>query len=151
MKKADLYFSIFLLGLSVFTFVEGWGYPYMFRGNIGSGFFPVWISALLFILSLSNIIKIIVLFKKEKDKQFFTSKSHGLRVVIFFLSLVVYIFAMSYLGIYAVSFIFALCVYKIFDKFTWKASLPPAVGLVVFIYVVFELVLGFRLPVGFWK
>ena len=151
MIKADLYFNIFLLGLSIFAFVEGMGYPYMHRGVIGSGFFPVWMSAFLFILSLVNIIKILRSFKTGEDKKFFTSKNHRTRIVVFFISLIVYIIAITYLGMLVATLLYALFVYKIFDKFTWKATLPPAVGIVVCVYVIFYLVLGLRLPVGLWN
>ena len=151
MKKADLYFSIFLLALSVFTFVGGWGYPYTYRGAVGSGFFPVWMSALLFVLSLVNFIKIARSFKTGEDKKFFAGKTHRARAVIFLVSFLVYIIAITYLGMFVATFLFALFVYKIFDKFTWKATLPPALGLVVFVHVVFNIVLGLRLPVGFWN
>ena len=148
MKKADLYFTLFLLALSAFTFVEGLGYPYEFRGGLGSGFFPVWISVLLFVLSLINALKILRSLKKE-DKRFFVSKTHRDRVALFLLSLLVYVVAITYLGILSATLLYALFVYKIFDGFTWKSTLPPAIGLVVFIYVTFHLVLGLRLPAGF--
>lgn len=150
MKKADLYFSIFLMALSVFTFAEGWRYPYIHRNNIGSGFFPVWISVLLFILSLANTVKI-VRSLKEGDKLFFTSKTHCARVAVFFISLLVYILGIVYLGILLATFLYAIFIYKIFDKYSWKSTLPPAIGLVAFVYLIFNLVLGLRLPAGFWN
>ena len=151
MKKADLYFSVFLLALSVFTFAEGWTYPYIRRANVGSGFFPVWISALLFILALANTAKIVIAIKKEGDKPFFTSWNHGVRAAIFFVSLIVYILGIQYLGMLLATFLYSIFVYKIFDKYTWKSTLPTAIGLVVFVYLIFNLVLGLRLPTGFWN
>ena len=147
MKKADLYFTIFLLVLSCFTFVEGLGYPYERRGDLGSGFFPVWISILLFVLALANVFQI-ARSLKAGDKLFFASKTHRARVAVFFVSLIVYILAITYLGMLVATFLYSLFVYKIFDKFTWKGTLPPAIGLVIFIYVTFNLVLGLRLPAG---
>ena len=151
MKKADLYFSIFLAGLSVFTFVEGRGYPYIFRGAPGSGFFPVWISVLLFALALVNIYKIVKSLKREEDKKFFAGNSQRNRMLIFFVSLLVYILLITYLGMLVATFLYALFVYKLFDRFSWKSTLPPAIGIVVFVYLIFNRVLGLRLPVGFWN
>ena len=149
MKKADLYFNIFILGLSAFTFVEGMKFPYLHRGVVGSGFFPVWISVFLFILALVNTVKILRSFKAtEEDKKFFTNRT---RAAVFFASFFVYILAITFLGILLASFLYALFVYKIFDKLTWKATLPPAIGIVVFIYLIFYMILGLRLPVGFWN
>ena len=153
MKKADLYFSIFLLALSIFTFVEGWGYPYLYREAIGGGFFPVWVSGFLFILSLANIIKIlrsmkITRSKNEVDTPFLSSKNSQRRVIEFTVSCCLYIAGIMLFGMYAATFLYTLYSYKIFDKFSWKASLPPAIGLVVFVYVVFVLIMKINLPSG---
>jgi hypothetical protein len=148
MKKADLYFSIFLLALSVFTFMEGLGYPYMFRGSVGSGFFPVWISGFLFVLSLANAIKIARSFKKEEDTPFLSGKNSHKRVIEFTVACCVYIVGIAYFGIYVATFFYTLYSYKIFDKFSWKASLPPTIGLVVFIYIIFAVTMKINLPVG---
>lgn len=148
MKKVDLGFNIFLLAVSIFTFVEGLSYPYIYRRNLGSGFFPVWISVLLFILALANTVKIVLAMRKEADKPFFISKTHMVRVSIFFVSLFLYILGIVYLGMLLSTFLYALYIYKIFDKYSWKSSLPPALGLVVFVYLIFNLVLGLRLPTG---
>ena len=148
MKKADLGFNIFLVIVSIFTFVEGLGYPYIYRRNLGSGFFPVWISVLLFVLALANSIKIMRAMGKETDKPFFINKTHCVRVAIFFVSLLIYILGIVYLGMLLATFLYAIYIYKLFDKFTWKSTLPPAAGLVVFVYVIFNLILGLRMPVG---
>jgi hypothetical protein len=152
MKKADLYFSIFLVALSVFTFVEGLEYPYRAKNGWGAGFYPIWVSVLLFILALVNVIKIAVSIKKTgDDKLFFVDKNHRARVGIFYLSLILYIVALSYIGILLATLIYAILIYRFFDKFTWKATVPPAIGLVAFIYLIFSVVLGLRLPTAFWS
>lgn len=152
MKKGDLYFSIFLVAFSVFTFIQGLGYTYRVKNGWGAGFYPVWISLFLFILALVNVVKIILSMKKnDADKRFFADKNHRSRVFVFYLSLVLYVVAISYLGILVATFMYAVVIYKFFDKFTWKATLPPAIGLVVFIYLIFNLILGLRLPTAFWS
>jgi|GEM_PF-2625552 len=151
MIKADFFFNIFLFALSIFTFSEGLKYPYEFRGIIGSGFFPVWMSVIMFFLTLANLAKITVLLKKNDcATSFFASETARNRVAIFFLSMIVYVFAITYLGMYVATFLYALFVYKIFDRFSWKSTLPPAIGLVVFVYLIFNVLLGLNLPAGFW-
>ncbi len=151
MKRADLYFSLVLIGLSIFTFVEGTDYQYYHRRSPGSGFFPIWLSVLLFVLALANCIKIVRSFKSGTDRQFFANTSQRNRVIVFFLALIVYIVGITYLGMLLATFILALFTYKIFDRFTWRSSLPTAIGLVVFVYVIFNLILGLRLPTGVWN
>lgn len=151
MKKTDLWFSVFLLALSVFTFSEGMHYPFMHRRSPGSGFFPVWMSVLLFVLALANAIKIAASLRKGGDKPLFASASHRNRVIVFFMVLMLYIVGITHLGMLTATFLLAVFVYKVFDKFTWKSSLPTAVGIVVFVYLIFNVVLGLRLPTGFWN
>ncbi len=151
MKRADFYFSLALIGLSIFTFVEGTGYRYYHRRSPGSGFFPIWLSVLLFVLALANCIKIVRSSKTGADKHFFASASHRNRVIVFFIALLLYIVGISYLGMLLATFILALFTYKIFDRFSWRSSLPTAIGLVVFIHLIFNLILGLRLPTGVWN
>jgi len=151
MKKADLYFNIFLVALSVFAFVEALSFPYFARGSLGAGFFPRWISGLLFVLATANTIKIAISIKKDGDSvRFFGDENQGKRVLIFYVTLIPYIVAITYIGLIPATLVYAIGLYKIFDKFTWKATVPPAIGLVVFIYIVFVFALGVRLPRPVW-
>ena len=151
MKKADLYFNIFLVALSVFAFVEALSFPYFARGSLGAGFFPRWISAFLFFLAIANTVKIVISIKKDGDSiPFFGDASKRNRVLVFYLTLIPYIVAISYIGLIPATLIYAIGLYRLFDKFSWKATVPPAIGLVVFIYLVFVLALGVRMPRPIW-
>ncbi|MCL2318629.1 MAG: tripartite tricarboxylate transporter TctB family protein [Treponema sp.] len=148
MKKVDLYFCIFLMAVSIFAFVQGLGYPMEFGGTVGGGFFPVWISGFLFVLSLANAVKIIRSFKEGEDAPFLSGKHSLKRITEFTIACCMYIVAIVLFGMYIATFLYAIYSYKIFDKFSWKASLPPAIGLVAFIYAIFVVILRINLPDG---
>lgn len=148
MKKANIYMNVFLMALSVLFFTIALQYPYNFKGTAGPGVFPIWLSVGLFVLSGVDMLKTL---KTEDASTFFPSKDARKRAIIFYISLLVFAGAINILGVYIATFLYCIWVYRIFDKFTWKASLPPAVGVVLFVWLVFYKLLKLRLPMGFWS
>ncbi|NEU31438.1 tripartite tricarboxylate transporter TctB family protein [bacterium LRH843] len=62
-------FSSILLALSLFFTIYGWRYEYFNNsGQVGSGFFPIWIGALLILFITITLIKDIKLHLKERTK-----------------------------------------------------------------------------------
>lgn len=149
MKKADMYLNMFFMILSVLAFVTGLGYPYSTENGPGPGFFPVWISALLFVFASVNLL-LILRSSKDGDMPFFAKPSNRARVAVFFCSILLYIIAVTYLGLLISTLLYAVAVYRLFDHFSWRQTLLPAAGTVAFIYLVFFQLLRLRLPVGFW-
>lgn len=150
MKKANIYMNVFLMALSVLFFTIALKYPYNFKGTAGPGVFPIWLSVGLFVLSGVDMLKTLKNSKGENGEPFFADKTARNRVIIFYISLLVFVAAINILGVYIATFLYCVWVYRIFDKFTWKATLPTAVGVCLFVCLVFYELLQLRLPMGFW-
>jgi hypothetical protein len=148
-KVADLIFNLVIVAVGVYCFILALSYPYYDKNGdgISMGFFAVWISALMVVFALLRIfIQLPGEIKKDTTK--FIGKQQAIRFVIFFLMTLVYITAIEYLGMLTATLIYAFVTYKFFDKLSWKASVFPAIGVVICLYLIFIVLLRLRLPLG---
>ncbi len=146
-KKAEIGLNLFLTVIAVYAFVLALNYKYMgARGAIGPGFIPRWVAGTLAVANILNIV--LILFRKDygKEEKFFASKENLKRVVIFFLMIIAYSFGVIYIGMYVSTAIFMIAVYRYFDKMSWKSTLIPTAGTLLFMYLVFTRLLHMMLP-----
>ncbi|MGI6085965.1 MAG: tripartite tricarboxylate transporter TctB family protein [Acetivibrionales bacterium] len=148
MKKADICFTIFFMLVGAFSFIVGQNYAYSSANGVGPGFFPLWSSGILFIASAINLALIFIRSRGKEPVPFFKSKEGPRRFLIFLGSVVVFVIGIIVIGILPATAIFMFLTYRYFDKLSWKASIFPTIGTIIFIYLFFIQLLKLKLPMG---
>lgn len=146
-KSAEIGLNLFLTAVAVCAFVIAMKYKYMASGGqIGPGFIPRWAAGILAGANVLNII--VILCKKDyvSNTKFFESKQKLWNVLLFFLMVVAYSFGVIYVGMYVSTAVFMIVVYRVFDKMSWKNTLIPTAGTLLFMYLIFTKLLHMMLP-----
>jgi putative tricarboxylic transport membrane protein len=134
-------FFFFFLGMAIL-----WQGRHLEMGNLrgpGSGFFPNIVAVLMVILSLFLIIK-----RRKGETESFSAKS-AIQVLIVFVLLLAYSFALEYLGFIIASFLLMAYLFKAFGgSKKWSAAVLYAVISVGLAYLLFDSLLEGNLPRG---
>ncbi|PAV28397.1 hypothetical protein CIL05_17340 [Virgibacillus profundi] len=145
MKNVGVYIGIFMLIFSGSIFWQSLSLEYYRASAPGPGFLSLWLSGILFILSLIHIIisvkKDIILFSDILPK----GKGLG-NVVALLLSLILFLIIIPYIGFTIASIVMLFILFKRGYKWYWSLGLSTFVTLVVF--VVFNTLLQVPLPVN---
>ena len=130
--------------VSLFMFIVAFQYPYSSAIGPGPGFFPVWISGILMVLSILYIVES-VREKNESEESWPTKKSlKGILFIMMSLFLFVLLFSLA-------GFILAgvVMMYLLFYKeYKWYTNLSMSVGITFLIYGIFNYLLEVHLPSG---
>ena len=112
----------------------------------GPGLFPNLVAILMMILSLFLIIP-----RRKGEGESFSARS-TLRLVIVFIALLAYSFALEYLGFVVVSFLLMTYLFKTFGTSRkWYAAVLWALASVGMTYLLFEVLLEGNLPQGMFR
>ncbi|WP_126424879.1 tripartite tricarboxylate transporter TctB family protein [Brevibacillus marinus] len=146
MKKAEIYFALLLLLLAVAMFAVSFSYPYQTKFGPGPGFFPLWTSGLMIVVTTMLLVKKA---REANDKPFFTSKNN-MRTALKFLGLAVAAVGfIPVLGLLLSFGLFCTLTFRFIDKYSWKRSCLVSIISMAAAYVVFEWWLQLPLPKGF--
>ncbi len=130
---------VLLLGASIF-----WQGRHLGTGSLrgpGPGFFPNLVAILMMVLSLFLIIP------KRRGESF--SAQSTIRVIIVFVVLLAYSFALQYLGFIIASFLLMAYLFKTFGgSRRWYGAVLWAIASVGTSYLLFEVLLEGNLPRG---
>jgi hypothetical protein len=151
MKKAELGMSLFLATVGAAAFIISLNYKYSSALSVGPGFFPRWASSLLFVFSVINFFLTLKKYGGISSPTFFSERGDLYRLLSFYAAMILYVYAVTQLGMLISTTAFMILVYRFFDKFDWRQVLLPTTGIMLFIYVVFQKLLHLRLPGGFWS
>lgn len=145
MKKAEIFFALFLLGAGLLMFIISLDYPYSTQFGPGPGFFPVWISGFMILFSLIFLIK---LFRSNISGAFFNHPDSLKTLILFIVGLIITIILIPILGLILSLGLFCLFAFRLFDKHSWKGSVGVSVGAMVIFYLIFVIWLKVPLPTG---
>jgi hypothetical protein len=114
-----------------------------------AGYFPFYISVLLLLAGGATLLKTL-LSKEEREKNAkpFVTWGRFKSVLALFFPLVIYILAMSYIGIYAAAMLFIGLFMRFNGKYGLSKVLPIAIGVPVMVFVLFEMWFLVPLPKG---
>lgn len=149
----DLWSGSVLLVVSVLIV---WGSGDLIHGNArnpGPGFFPFWIGTILGAMSIGLILKAAQAKEEGRPSAVKEANKDRIfrgRVLLVILALVLYGFAMDYLGFITVTFLFMFCLLRFIEPQPWKTSVGWALVGSIGAYLVFEVWFSLRLPRGFW-
>ena len=131
---------IFLISLLFLLY----SFQYDYKGELGPGpgFFPVWLSGILMVLSILYIFESVK--GKNLSEELWPSGEAVRKILFILFSLVVFVAALALFGMIAASVVFLfLCFLK---AYKWYSNLAISVGVSLFIFWLFNQVLGVPLP-----
>jgi putative tricarboxylic transport membrane protein len=131
--------------IAVVFFVYSLMYPYTSELGPGPGFLPLWLSGILFILSLSYLY---VAFKGEDFVEPMPDKQ-GLKNIIFILlCMIIFVVMLPLAGFVISGTVFLYVLFA--QNYKWHIALFTALGSSVFLFVLFSKFLQVNLPVNIW-
>jgi hypothetical protein len=143
MKNAGAWFAILLLVLSAVVFVQSLDLRYKTPFGPGPGMFPLWLSGLLFIVSLLYLYESV----KKQPVRFadILPKGDGLfNVAATVGAVIVFLLVMPYTGF--TTGIFIMLVLVFLRQFKWYSALAVSAAVAFAVFVLFQQLLGVPLP-----
>ena len=150
MRKADKYFGIICLGISLWLILEGLRWDYTVGFTPGPGFLPVWLGVIMGVLSLSLVFNA---FKREaaKDdyKKIFPGK-HGIyRVGLILLIFAGFAIIVETVGFELTVFIFVALILTVLEGYKMGKSIFYGVAFSGSLFLIFRYWMEIELPRGF--
>jgi len=145
MKRTKIITGAVILAFAVLFFIMSFSYGYYTRFGPGSGFFPLWINGILIILATLFIIESVS--EKSEAPQETWPKGKALANILATIgSLVAFCLLVPILG-FVVPCTIMLGIMLVFH-YKWYIAIPAALVSSILILVVFQSLLGLRLPVN---
>jgi putative tricarboxylic transport membrane protein len=142
--KPGVWAGICLLIFSLVFFTQSLAFPYSITGEPGPGFFPVWLSGILLVLSLLYIYQSIK--SKDSDGEPMP-KGKPLKNIVCILSyMILYLMLVSFLGFILASTMFLFVL--LCRDYKWYFNLGISAGASIFLFLLFNSVLHVSLPVN---
>ena len=141
-SKSGIWAGIVILCLAIFSLVISFQYSYSGIVGPGPGFFPIWLSVSLIILSILYIYES-VKGKNVSEEEWPTG--HSLKQILFIImSLVLFLVLFVLCGFLFAGIIFLIVLF--YKEYKWFVTASLSVGITLFIYVMFNIVLKVHLP-----
>ena len=141
-SKSGIWAGVVILCLAIFSLVISFQYSYSGIIGPGPGFFPIWLSVSLIILSILYIYESIK-GKNVSEEEWPTGQS--LKQILFIImSLVLFLLLFVLCGFLVAGIIFLTVLF--YKEYKWFVTASLSVGITLFIYVMFNIVLKVHLP-----
>lgn len=115
-------------------------------GRPGPGFFPFYLALVLSLISLALILR--SLRPAASEQQVGPKRLRTEKVVVTLVALILYAFALEWLGFLFSTFALMLFLFKAVDPLTWPAAIGGSLATSLLSYVVFKIWLQVALPIG---
>ena len=145
MKRTKIVTGAIILAIAVLFFIVSFSYGYYTRFGPGSGFFPIWINGGLIILATLFIIESIREAPGASTETYPRGKALA-NILATICSLVIFAVLVPPLG-FVVPCSVMLAIMLVFH-YKWYIAIPAAIVSSILILVVFQSLLGLRLPVN---
>ena len=147
MKKYNYIVAAVLLVVGIGMIVGTMDFPYHGLSDIGGGFWPKLLGGARLLCSIGLALETAL--KKQPDEVTIDFRSEGMKRVLIALGIMVVFSVLTYiLGFFVGTFFMVIsCAILLGERNKVKLLAIP-VGVIVFIYVVFEMVLHTNLPAG---
>jgi putative tricarboxylic transport membrane protein len=149
MARYQTWAAVFLFLVGLLSVIEAQKLSIGQFGRPGAGFFPFYLALVFSLISLALICQSLRPGTIERLPPKSASKApHTGNVVMTLLALVVYVFALEWLGYILATFALMLFLFKALDPLTWAAAIGGSLLTSLLSYVVFKLWLQVSLPAG---
>jgi putative tricarboxylic transport membrane protein len=136
--------GIFILLFALLFFLQSLAFPYIGPLGPGPGFFPVWLSGILFILAILYIIESI---KGANASEEPVPDKKALKNIVFIVAcMIVFAVMLPYAGFVLSGTVFLFLL--LYREYRWYANLGISFGISFFTFWLFGSVLGVALPVN---
>lgn len=109
-----------------------------------AGYFPMRLGIIVFLASLFVIVQAV----RRNDRTPFIEVAQARMVAVILVPLIVYVFAMKYLGIYVSSAIFIAAFMLFLGKFSWWKCATVSICVMLAFFFIFEIQFKVPLPKG---
>jgi putative tricarboxylic transport membrane protein len=146
MKKwnAGVWAGIVVLAFSLFIFSQSHRYPYSGSLGLGPGYFPVWISGAMILLSILYIYESAR--GANASGESMPERAGLIKIVFILLCLIGFVVLLPYLGFIVTGSLF-LYVFLL-REYRWYQKLVYSVGISMFLFWLFGSILHVALPVN---
>jgi putative tricarboxylic transport membrane protein len=118
-------------------------------GRPGAGFFPFYLAIAFSLMSLALVWQSLTPGTSERLAPQSAPKAfHPVKAVTTLLALIVYVFALDWLGYIVATFVLMLFLFKAVDPLTWPAAIGGSLATSLLSYVIFKVWLQVSLPAG---
>lgn len=140
--KPGIWAGSIIFAVSLFMFIVSFQYPYLSAIGPGPGFFPVWISGILIILSILYIYESMK--GKNESTEVWPTGGSFKGILFIMMSLFLFVLLFSLFGFIIAGVLF---MYLLFYKgYKWYINLSMSVGITFLIYWMFNYLLDVHLP-----
>ena len=141
-SKSGIWAGVVILCLAIFSLFISFQYSYSGIVGPGPGFFPTWLSISLIILSILYIYESMK-GKNISEEEWPTGQS--LKQILFIImSLVLFLLLFVLCGFLVAGIIFLTVLF--YKEYKWFVTASLSVGITLFIYAMFNIVLKVHLP-----
>jgi putative tricarboxylic transport membrane protein len=140
--------AVLLLALAAFFAYHATRLPYYTPLGPGAGFFPVWLSVLLAVLSIAMFAQTFGRRVEAVPADFGVTGLGALRIIATLLFIAFFVVALIPLGFRVTTLIVGLGLIHIFGRANPLISVPAAAGMSLGIFYLFSDVLRLTLPTG---
>lgn len=112
------------------------------------GYFPFWIGVLLAFAGLMNTIAAFLPGNKASGDVPFVTRQRFKSVLSVYIPTVLYVVAMQYIGLYVAAALYIIGFMMLNGKYSVVKTLPYAIGVPIFLFVMFEVWFLIALPKG---
>lgn len=114
----------------------------------GPGYFPFWIGLLLSFAGLMNALAAFLPGNKANGDVPFVTRQRFKSVLQVYIPTVLYVVAMQYIGLYVAAALYIIGFMMLNGKYSVVKALPYAIGVPIFLFLMFEVWFLIALPKG---
>ena len=149
MRRYETWAAVFLFLVGLLATLEARKLNIGEFGRPGPGLFPFYLALVFSIISLVLIVRSLRPAASEQVVPQVTAKTlRPEKVVATLLGLIVYVFALEWLGFLFATFLLMLFLFKAVDPLAWPAAIGGSLATSLVSYVIFKIWLQVSLPAG---
>lgn len=149
MRRYETWAAVFLFLVGLLATLEARQLNIGEFGRPGPGLFPFYLALVFSIVSLALIVRSLRPIASEQVAPQVSAKTlRPEKVVATLVGLIVYAFALEWLGFLFATFLLMLFLFKAVDPLTWRAAIGGSLATALLSYVIFKIWLQVSLPAG---
>ncbi|MCM3653339.1 tripartite tricarboxylate transporter TctB family protein [Metabacillus litoralis] len=144
--RSEILVAVIIFLVAFIFLIQSLSLPYNSEIGPGPGFFPLWLSGILLIVSCIYIYQAIKKVKEKEEFQWFSDKQALKKILYILGTLILFVLLISFLGFLFTSTIFLFLL--LVKEYKWYKSLMISIIVTLIVYWVFGTLLDVALPVS---